>query len=279
MEVNAALEELLIGKEKEWLSELLLLFCSIVCNLLWDEHLWQKQNELIEFPLDYFLSHISTEEIIFREEKKCLVCSDHRCMGNTPNLLSLQVEGLHLPSWLVPKAGSLLPASTPHLSWQKPKQHIHGINFVSLCWNLAEWNVRGWKGTEGAWVGLRYMGTLAMKIKPDPCWGLKSFVKFPSCFLFHVLCFVCLILWLHGSYGIGSKAIPQKKVNRACGVPHWAKPKKHWKYPLPVQVCEISSLIARPKRFGVMCGPPQYKPLQGLCLLFHSSVSDIDFLG
>lgn len=200
-------------------------------------------------------------------------------MGNTPNLLSLQVEGLHLPSWLVPKAGSLLPASVPRLSWQKPKQQIYGINSVSLCWNLAEWNVRGWKGAEGAWVGLSYMGTLTMKIKPDPCWGLKSFIKFPSCFHFHALCFVCLILWLHGSCGIGSKAIPQKKVNRACGVLHWAKPKKHWKYPLPVRVCEISSLMARPKRFGVMCGPPQYKPLQGLCLLFHSSVSDVDFLG
>lgn len=39
--------------------------------------------------------------------------SDHRCTGNTLNLLSLQVESHHLPRWLVPKAGSLLPASVP----------------------------------------------------------------------------------------------------------------------------------------------------------------------
>lgn len=39
---------------------------------------------------------------------------------------------------------------------------------------------------------------------------------------------------------------------------------------------EISSLIARPKRFGVTCGPPQAEPLQALCLLFQSSVSNID---
>lgn len=140
-------------------------------------------------------------------------------MGNAPNLLSLQVEGLHLPSWLVPKAGSLLPASFPLLSRRKPKQQIHGINTVSLPWNLAKWNAKGWKGTEGAWVGLNYMETLAMKIKPDPCWGLKSFIKFSSCFPFHTLCFVCLTLWLHGSYGIGSKAIPQKKVSWALWCP------------------------------------------------------------
>lgn len=163
-------------------------------------------------------------------------------------------------------------------SWQKPKQQTYGLSFVSLRWNLAE-RSRRWEGAGGAGAGLNRTRTLAMKIKPDPRRESRSLFRFSPCFLFHALCFMCLILWLHGSCGIGSKAIPQKKVNRACGVPDRAKPKKYWKYPLPAPVCEISSLIARPERFGVMCGPPHCKPLPGSCLLFHSSVSNIDFLG
>lgn len=104
-------------------------------------------------------------------KKKSLGCSDHRYMGKTPNLLSLQVEGLHLPSWLVPNTGSLLPTRIPRMSWQKSK-HIYGIGSASLRWNLVEQSMRGWQGTglrvrgRGAWVGLKYMTTLAMKIKP-----------------------------------------------------------------------------------------------------------------
>lgn len=68
IEVNTALERTFNWKG-EGMTELLLLFCSVECNLLWDEHLWQKQHELIDLPFDYFLSHISTEQILFREEK------------------------------------------------------------------------------------------------------------------------------------------------------------------------------------------------------------------
>lgn len=162
-------------------------------------------------------------------------------MGNTPNLLSLQVEGLHLPSWLVPKTGSLLPTRVPHMSWQKSK-HMYGIGSASLRWNLVKQSVRGWQGTgleggepELVWNTWPYLPWKSKQ--PDPLWGLL--IKFPSCFPFHVLCFVCLILWLHGSYGIGSRATPQKKVNWDCGIPDWAKPQKQWKYPLPAPVWDF----------------------------------------
>lgn len=197
-----------------------------------------------------------------------------------------QLHGKHATSWTSSSAGLLGSKSRLAVACQcssyEPKEakttnvwHRLCISALKSCrmeCEEVEWN------REGAWFGLNCMRTLAVKIKPDLRWGLKSFIKFPSCFPSRALCFVCLILWLDGSWGIGSKAIPQKKMNWACGVPDRAKPKKYWKYPLPAQVCEISSLIARPKRFGVMCGPPQYEPLQGLCLLFYSSVSDIDFL-
>lgn len=282
VEVNAALEMTFNWQGEGMTSWVDSCHSTLFYGPARDGHRWQRQKEFTGAPLMFyfffFLSCISTERSsLGRKEMPNMSWLQMR--GKHTNLPSLQVEGLHLPNWLVPKAGSLLPASTPQMSWQMPKQHIYGISSVSLRCNLAEWNVTRWKGTGEAWVGLNYTRTLAMKIKPDPRGGLKSFFKFPSCFLFHILCFVCLILWLHGSCGIGSKAIPQKKVNWACGVSDGAKPKKHWKYPLPDQGCEISSLIARPEWFGVMCGPPQYKPLPALCLLFQSSVSDIDFLG
>ena len=182
-------------------------------------------------------------------------------------------------SWLVPRAGSPLPASAPRSSSSRQSRSRTdglGSHLCSEIWPSGMWGDEKDRG-RSSWSN--YTRTLAMKIKPDPCWRLKSFVRFPSCFLFHSLCFVCLILWLHGYCGIGSKEIPQKKVKRACGVPDGAKPKKHWKYPPPARGCEISSPIARPERFGVMCGPPPCKPLPNFCLLFHSSVSNIDFLG
>lgn len=39
---------------------------------------------------------------------------------------------------------------------------------------------------------------------------------------------------------------------------------------------EVSGRTARPGGFRVTWGPPQSEPLRRLCLLFHSSVSNID---
>lgn len=130
-----------------------------------------------------------------------------------------------------------------------------------LCTVILRSGMWGDEKEWGAWVRLKYTRTFDVKIKPDPCWGLKSFIKFPSCFPSHALCFVCLILWLHGSHEIGSKAVLPTKAGWAFCVPDWAKPKKRWKYPLPARICKISSLIARPNKFGVICGPPWFKPL------------------
>lgn len=184
-----------------------------------------------------------------------------------------------LPSWSVPKAGSLLPASAPQESLQTPEQQPHGLSALYLCDEILPSGI--WVDEKDlevpASVWTTYMRTLAMKTKPDPRWRLKALVKCPSCFLFHALCFVCLILWLHDACGIGSEEIPQEKVKRACGVPGGAKPKKPWKHPLPARGCEISSPIARPARFGARCGRPHYEPLPGFCLLFLSAVKALAF--
>lgn len=149
-------------------------------------------------------------------------------MGNTPNLLSLQVEDLHLPSRLVPKAGSLLPASVPHMSWQKPSNTFMA-SAPYLCIGISFSGVWGDEKEQGSLSWSELHDNTRHENQTRSRWGLL--VKFPSCFPFHALCFVSLILWPHGSHGIGSQATPQKKANQACGVPDWARPRKRWKYP------------------------------------------------
>ena len=215
-----------------------------------------------------------------KKKKKSLGCSDHRYMGKTPNLLSLQVESLHLPSWLVPKTGSLLPTRVPRMTWKKSK-HISGIGSASLHWNLNEWSVRGWQGMalggrelELVWNTWPYMPWKSNQ--PDPHWGL--FTKVPSCFPFHALCFVCLSFDYMVLMESEVKQHHRRKWTEI--VASLTKPNPRNSGNIHCQPpSEISSLIARPKRFGVTCGPPWAEPVPGLCLLFQSSVSNIDLKG
>lgn len=144
VDVNAALEMAFnwVGEGKTPRTILIYCMCPARDGHLGKDTASSQGSLLIAFKLHFN----RTDHLGKCKKKKILVCSDQKCMGNTANLLSLQVEGL-LPSCLVPNAGSLLPASAPQTSWPTPEQLTDGLSSVSLRCDLAKWNMSGWKGT------------------------------------------------------------------------------------------------------------------------------------
>lgn len=162
-------------------------------------------------------------------------------MGNTPNLLSLQVEGLHLPSRLVPKAGSLSPASVPHMSWQKPSNTFMA-SAPHLCIGISFSGVWGDEKEQGSLSWSELHDNTRHENQTRSSLGVARQIPFLFSFSCSLFCFPDpLTAWLSWNRKSGNTT-EESELSLWCP----------WLSQTPETV-----EIHRPARFRVMCGPPR----------------------